>query len=93
MQQAEEVAVNDAVVLTRVKSARMSLDYAIVERARSEMKNKLPANDKLIGLARDRFTPFTETLKKSALKQLGESWPLDKDVYCRDLAVDLQVQK
>ena len=91
-QQAASLAATDPDVLQRVKLSRMSVDYAIVERARLQAQQKLPANAAFMSLAVARFQPFCEVLQGSAMTYLGEQTPLDKKAYCRDLARDLRLQ-
>ena len=79
-------------MLERVKLSRMSVDYAIVERARLEAQKKFPPNDALTKLAASRLEPFCEVLQQSKLSHLREGAVLDKDAYCRDLAKDLGVK-
>jgi hypothetical protein len=93
MQQAEAAAGDDPTSLHRVKIARMSLDFAILERSRLEAAKKLPLNEKLAALAKMRFQPFAETLKKSAFTQLNEGQVMDKDAYLNALAKDLGLNK
>ena len=44
-QQAEGLVAAEPKILQRVKLSRMSIDYAIVERARFQAQKKLPTND------------------------------------------------
>ena len=92
LQQAEEAAAGDPTTLARTKIARMSLDYAILERSRLEAAQKLPLNEKLAALAKARFQPFAETLKKSAFTQLSEGLALDREAYLKGLAKDLGIE-
>ena len=57
-QAAEIAAAGDADVLRRVKLSRMSVDFAIAERARAEAGAAATANSPLVVLARQRFRPF-----------------------------------
>ena len=88
-QQAEGLVASEPEVLDRVKRSRMSVDYAILERARLQAQKKLPANEALAKLAVNRFQPFCEALQSSALTRLREGQLLDKQAYRRDLAKDL----
>jgi hypothetical protein len=90
-QQAEDAAAAEPEVLERVKRSRMSVDYAIVERARLEAKNQLPANEALAQLAAARFEPFCEVLGRSPMNRLKEYELVDKEAYRRDLAKDLRI--
>jgi hypothetical protein len=90
-QRAEEAASADAAVLQRVKLSRMSVDYALLERARAQAKKKKGVNETLAKLAAARYKPFRETLLASNLTRLREARPTDKPAYCRDLARDLGI--
>ena len=90
-QQAEDLVTAEPDILQQVKLSRMSVDYAILERARLQAKQKLPASDSFMSLAVARFKPFIQSLQSSSLTRLGEQTPLDKDVYHRDLAHDLKI--
>jgi hypothetical protein len=91
-QKAEGLAAGEPAVLDRVKRSRMSVDYAILERARLQMQNKLPASKPLLALAAARFQPFFAVLDASGLSRLREARPLDKASYRRDLAKDLRLK-
>ena len=86
-QQAEEAVAGDAAVLRRVQLSRMSVDYAIVERARGA-----PDKPPLGPLAARRFGPFTETLRSCDLTRLMEWQTLDKGDYRKKLAAALGVK-
>ncbi len=88
-QEAEDVVAGDAAILRRVKLSRMSVDYAILERARLQRRQGSPASEPYLALAAARFQPFIETLKKSPLTSFAEGKPLDKEAYGRGLAKDL----
>ena len=90
-QQAEGLAADEPETLDRVKRSRMSVDYAILERARLQTQKKLPANESFLSLAAARFEPFFEVLQRSDLGRLREAQPLDKEAYRRDLAKDLKI--
>ncbi|NUQ64121.1 MAG: DUF4838 domain-containing protein [Pirellulales bacterium] len=87
--QAEDAVGDDPVVLARVKTGRLSVDYAILERDRLRAQNKLPASQSAAALARGRFNPFGQALRASGLTRLGEGVPLDKDAYLGGLAKEL----
>ena len=89
--QAEAAVAKEPEVLDRVKRSRMSLDFAILERARLESKKQMPANAATVKLAAERFAPFRKTLKASPLTKLSEYQNINKDAYCRDLARDLGI--
>jgi hypothetical protein len=59
----------------------MSVDYAIVERARLRT-----ASAELKALAAARFKPFFEVLGRSGLTRLREGSPLDINDYRQKLA-------
>ena len=69
----------------------MSVDYAIVERAREGLKvpeaRRGPEMRGAIELARTRIKPFVETLSRSELTKIRESPALgpDKEAYIQDL--------
>jgi hypothetical protein len=79
--QAEDAAKADAVALRRVQFGRMSVDYAVVERARLQAQKKLPASDPLLTLAAARWPVFIETLKAAGVTRLREGKPLALDEY------------
>lgn len=93
-QQAENLVATSPEVLRRVQLSRMSVDYAILERARLQAQKKLPVNETVKSLAAKRFKPFFEVLTSSGLTRLKleAAWnapPLDKEAYRRDLANEL----
>jgi hypothetical protein len=88
-QEAERLAARQPEVLRRVKLSRMSVDYAILERARLQAQHELPANAAHRSLAVARFEPFMETLRSSKITTLAEGKPVDKEAYRRKLAKDL----
>jgi hypothetical protein len=90
-QEAEKLVADQPDVLQRVKVSRMSVDYAIVERARGEAGNPATASSPMVVLAKQRFAPFTETLKSSGLTHLSEGQPLNFDDYRGNLARALQI--
>jgi hypothetical protein len=90
-QQAENLVAGEPEVLERVKRSRMSVDYAILERARLQTQKKLPASEPLQELAAARFRPFFAVFERSGLSQLREGQPLDKAAYRRDVAKDLRI--
>ncbi len=94
-QEAERLAAPDAAVLRRVQLSRMSVDYAIVERARAGAGRSAAAADDdapILAVARRRFGPFMETLRTSGLTNLREGARLDFDAYRRQLAAALGIQ-
>lgn len=89
--QAAETAVADQPdVLRRVRLSRMSVDYAIVERARALAKEGKLAGSPLGALAGRRFGPFMETLSGSRVTRIMEWQTLDKPEYRRGLQEALQ---
>ncbi len=84
-QRAETLTADDPEVLKRVKLSRMSIDYAILERARLQAAKKLPANARLKALAVARFGPFFEVLGPSGLTRIREWDALDVNDYRRKL--------
>jgi hypothetical protein len=88
-QKAESLAA-DPEVLKRVQLSRMSVDYAILERARLQATKKLPASQELKALASERFQPFFDVLKPSGLTHLQEWSVLNVDEYQQQLADVLQ---
>lgn len=91
-QEAERLAASDAAVLRRVQLGRMSVDYAIVERARAAAGKKDASPSPLVALAVERFKPFVETLAASGLTNLHEGRRLDVADYRAKLAAALGVQ-
>jgi hypothetical protein len=90
-QQAEDSVAADATSLDRVKIARLSVDYAILERARLQREGDLPANDQALALAVERFQPFFTVLRSSAITSLVSGAPLNKDAYQNELGKVLQL--
>jgi hypothetical protein len=91
-EQAESLTATEPEAHDRVKRSRMSVDYAIVERARLQAQKQLPASDAFAKLAAARWKPFCDTLDGSRLERLNESTALDKAAYRRDLARDLGIK-
>ncbi|MFH1268906.1 MAG: DUF4838 domain-containing protein [Planctomycetota bacterium] len=91
-QQAEDVVAGDPEVLRRVKLSRMSVDYAIVERARAQAaageRDKAPLGP----LAARRFKPFVDTLDSCPLSRLMEGQAIDKADYRAKLAAALGLE-
>ena len=75
--------------LERVQVSRMSVDYAILERARLQARNKFPENDVFVQLATQRFDPFFKTFRSSSIAYLKERHAVDKEAYRQDVAKDL----
>ncbi|MGQ9573828.1 MAG: DUF4838 domain-containing protein [Thermoguttaceae bacterium] len=70
--EAERQVASDPEVLRRVKLTRMSVDYAIAERARLEAGKPDQTGQELATLAKARVRPFLETLGSSGLTHLSE---------------------
>jgi len=92
-QQAEDVVSNEPELLKRVKTSRLSVDYAILERGRLQALGKLPANKTFTPLVVARFHPFLDVIQKSAITRIdGWEKPFDSNSYRRDLARDLRIE-
>ncbi len=92
-QRAETLAGADPAVLRRVKLSRMSVDYAILERARHQANRKLVVDQKFMKLAASRFQPFFETLAGSKLTRIEEWKTLDREAYRGKLAKSLGIER
>jgi hypothetical protein len=90
-QEAEQLAAGDAALLRRVQISRMSVDYAIVERARAAAAKKDAAPSPLQALAVERFKPFTEMLGASGMTNLYEWQRLDLADYRAKLGAALGI--
>jgi hypothetical protein len=86
-QQAEEAVAADPERLQRVRLDRMSLDYALTERARKELPDS-PVR----ALARQRLATYLDTLQNSGVTHLRENVPLDLPAYREALTRDLAAQ-
>jgi hypothetical protein len=91
-QQAEAVVAGDSDVLQRVKLSRMSVDCAILERARLEKQQSLPSNQAFLTLAAARFKPFAEVLRAGPSTSLTLDGSLDKNAYLENIAKDLRLK-
>lgn len=85
-QQAEAAVTGQGETLRRVKLSRMSVDYALLERARLQASGRLPANAALKDLAAARFLPFLTVFDSAALTRLREWNAVDKPEYRKTLA-------
>jgi len=92
-QQAEDLVADEPDVLRRVKLSRMSVDYAIVERARLQAAQGQRDKPPLGPLAARRFKPFVDTLDSSDLTRLMEWQALDKADYRAKLAAALGLER
>lgn len=91
-QQGELLVAKQPELLDRVQRSRMSVDYAILERARLQVQKKLPADESFLKLAATRFKPFCDTLDRSSLTRLHEHKNVDKTAYRRELAKELGIK-
>ena len=85
-QAAEESVAGQPKFLERVRIGRLSVDYAILERARSA-----PDKEPLASLAKQRFAPFIETIPVARISRLMEWQTLDLGKYREDLAKALGI--
>ena len=84
-QRAETLAADEPEISKRVKLSRMSIDYAVLERARLQAAGLHPVNTQLKALAVARFEPFFEVLEPSGLTRIREWTPLDVNDYRQKL--------
>jgi hypothetical protein len=91
-QQAEEAVAGQPELLDRVRRGRMSVDFAILERAQLEARKRIPKNDAFVKLAVERFNPFFETFKKSPITHIKERDVVDKEKYRREMAKFLGIK-
>jgi hypothetical protein len=89
--QAEQLTAAEPQFVQRVKSSRIGVDCAILERARLQKRSRLPKNEALMTLARARIKPFTVAVRDGTLANLAEQ-AVDKEDYCRKLAADLGLE-
>ena len=92
-QRAEDSVADDPVALQRVKVSWLSVDYALLTRARIYALAKQSASRPFTDLAIARFQPFFDVLKTSKVERFTENQELDKEAYRRDLAKDLGIQQ
>ncbi len=90
-EEAERKAANDPEILKRVQISRVSVDYAIVERARAEVAGRLPLDNDLKVLALKRFESYLQTLGAGGITRLSEGGTLNLDKYRRSLAAELGI--
>ncbi len=86
-QAAEEAVKDDPTLLKRVRIGRMSVDYAILERARTA-----PDKEPLGSLAKVRFQPFIDMIQPAGVTRLNEWNPLNLDEYRTKLASALRIK-
>ena len=70
----------------RLRISRMSVDYAILERARTQAVEVAEDQRTLGPIAAGRFDPFFEVLESSGLTRLQEWRPVDVQDYRQSLA-------
>lgn len=86
---AEKAVAESPEVLRRVQMSRMSVDYAIVERARIQAKSSKPVLSLLGSPVARRFQPLVERLAAGGVTRLCEGTTLDVAPYRRQLAAAL----
>jgi hypothetical protein len=91
-QVAEELTAGSRAHLLCVKTGRLSVDYAIAERARAAAANLGAEQSPLVALAKERFRPFMENLGSSGVTRLREGRKLDLPDYRKKLAAALHVE-
>ena len=91
-EEAEKRVAYDPEVLRRVKLSRMSVDYAVLERARARAAGG--GDEKLLqALAARRFEPFMKTLQSSDLTRIMEWQTIDKSQFGKALATALELDR
>jgi hypothetical protein len=90
-EEAERRVAGQPEVLRRVKTSRMSVDYAICERARVALR-RATAGSQPPPLAAQRFQPFLENLAASGVTCLREGKRLNLPEYRATLAAGLHVK-
>jgi hypothetical protein len=91
-QGAETRTAGEPEVLRRVRVSRMSVDYAILERARLQATLRMLPDKRIAALATKRFKPFFATFKASKIARIEEWKMVDKSAYERDLAKALGIK-
>jgi len=86
---AEAEVANDPELLHRVRLSRMSVDYAILERARRRAKTGDTSQPRSDALARKRFSAFFDALSHSEVTRIEEWKLLDPVAYRKGLATAL----
>ena len=89
-QQAEDLTKDKPEVQARVKTSRLSVDYAIIERAVIQAGKKPPRDETLLPLARQRKEVYLATLKASGVTKIKEYQPLNFDAYQQRVSTALQ---
>ncbi|MFA6816497.1 MAG: DUF4838 domain-containing protein [Lentisphaeria bacterium] len=96
-QEAEQLVADQPEELRRVKISRISVDYAIIEGARSLLKKQEKAtsvDSNFVQLARTRMDSFLTVLESSNVKYV-QGWPasvphLMTPQYCKDVRKDFK---
>ena len=94
-EEAERRVAGEADILRRVQISRMSVDYAIMERARAELQKPgtaVAAQSLIVKLAIERFHPWMKALETSGLTRLREGENLNLEQYRAGLAKTLGVK-
>jgi len=89
---AERDVADEPDVLHRVRISRMSVDYAILERARALARKRHLDRAPLAAVAARRFEPFFDVLQSSGLTRIREWDTLDVADYRAQLAAALGVE-
>lgn len=87
--QAERSVAAEPDLLHRVQCSRLSVDYAILERARLQALGQILESEPLKRLALARYAPYVEALNKSGVT--FPEVPLDDQQYPRELAKALGI--
>jgi hypothetical protein len=90
---AEAAVADQPDLLRRVRIGRMSVDFAIVERARAEAAKGAGGDQAVRRLGEQRFEPFMQTLSTSGLLNLREGTRMDFSEYRKELAKSLGPRK
>lgn len=90
-EEAEKLVADDPAALHRVKVSRMSVDYAILERARRAMA-KAPKEAAVEPVVAERFQAFFDVLPTSGLTRLREHETLNVPDYRAKLAKALRLE-
>jgi hypothetical protein len=94
-EEAERRVAGEADILRRVQISRMSVDYAIMERARAELQKPgtaVAAQSLIVKLAIERFHPWMKALETSGLTRLREGENLNLEQHRAGLAKTLGVK-
>lgn len=91
-QEAEELTAGNRAQRLCVKAGRLSVDYAIAERARAAAAKPGAESSPLVALAQKRFRPFIENLRSSGVTRLTEWKAIDLADYRKKLGAALKVE-